>query len=219
MSEKKVWNKEIGAFLEESGVELDALDVVDEDDQDDLDAVPVSMVFVDELGREVASLVYDAVEDSEILREEISDFQTIVDEMEPGANREWVKERLKKTVGCYAFELFDSAYEDDNWDRLATVAEWIRSETDGIEQYDGGVITNENGAIVLAGEGSDDPFDDKIAEAEREALDGDESDKEDDAYVEAMWSGSNVALRVGDAWVEKTVKTDADFLKFLDGNV
>lgn len=209
VSEKRVWNKEIDAFLEENNVGLDALDVVDESEQDDLDAVPVSLVFADESGREVASLVYDAVEDSEILRDEIKEFQSIADEMVPEANRAWVKERLAKTVGCYVFELNESAYEDGNWDAIATLAEWIRSQTDGIEQYDGGVITNENGAIVLAG--ADDDFDDVDESV------GEEDDEEDDD--ETMWTGSKVALRAGDAWVEKTIETDADFVKFLDGNV
>ena len=129
--------------------------------------------------------------------------------MAPEANRAWVKERLAKTVGCYVFELNESAYEDGNWDAIATLAEWIRSQTDGIEQYDGGVITNENGAIVLAG--ADDDFDDVDESV------GEEDDEEDDD--ETMWTGSKVALRAGDAWVEKTIETDADFAKFLDGNV
>ncbi len=201
VSEKKVWNKEIDAFLEENDVGLDALDVVDENEQDDLDAVPVSLVFADKSGREVASLVYDSVEDSEILRDEVQEFQSIVDEMSPEANRAWVKERLDGTIGCYVFELSEAAYEDGNWDAIAALAEWIRSQTDGIEQYDGGAITNENGAIALA----DDDFD--------------EFDVEEDNDEKTMWAGSAVALRVGDAWVEKTIETKADFTRFLRGNV
>ena len=211
--EKNLWSDEIDAFLEENGVGLGMISVVEEEQQDDLDAVPISLIFTDDEDREVAMLVYDAIDDSDILPDELDEFQALVDEMRPAANRAWVKERLAKTVGCYAFEIKEAGFEDENWDRLATLAEWLRTECEGIEQSDGGQITNENGAVILAVP-DDYNFDDFEEEDSEEAAEDSAEELEDDG----PWEDFVVALRVGDAWEEKTVKSEEELDEFLGGN-
>ena len=101
--EKKIWASEIENYLLEKQLGLSVCGVVEEDDVDDLHATPVELIFYDSEDREVASLVYDNLQTSEFLAEEIEEFQGYVDEMEPVCNRGWIHDRLAKTVGCYCF--------------------------------------------------------------------------------------------------------------------
>ena len=177
--ERNIWGEEIESFLEETGLGLNVIGVVDEDDERDLDAEPTELLFFDEDESEVASLVYDTLETSEFLSEEIAEFQGIVQKMLPECNRAWVADKLAHSVGCYCFTVFDAGFLNENWDRLATLAEWLRDETNGIEQSDGGQITNEQGAVVLVTpleDGADDDAEDDNYETE-DFDDGDDSDQ------------------------------------------
>ena len=171
--EKNIWAKEIEAFLNENDLGVDMVGVVEEEEQDNLDATPVCLIFIDGQDRELAALVYDKRGESEILEDELDEFHSLVDEMAPEVNRAWVHEQLDKTVGCFAFEIKEAGLEEAAWNAIATIAEWLRNETNGFEQSDGGQITNENGAVVLT---TPDDFDDD----EFEEFDEDDEDDEDD---------------------------------------
>ena len=175
--EKNIWAKEIEAFLNENDLGVDMVGVVEEEEQDNLDATPVCLIFIDGQDRELAALVYDKRGESEILEDELDEFHSLVDEMAPEVNRAWVHEQLDKTVGCFAFEIKEAGLEEAAWNAIATIAEWLRNETNGFEQSDGGQITNENGAVVLT---TPDDFDDDEFEEFDEDDEDDEEEFEDD---------------------------------------
>ena len=208
-TEKSIWANEIEAFLEKENVGLTFYGVVEEESVDDLDAAPVELLLFDPDENQIASLVYDSLDDSAFLADEIEEFQDCVDEMLPVCNREWAHEKLAKTKGCYCFTVFDAGFGPANWDRLATLACWLREETNGIEQSDGGQITNESGEVILVvpddvdveddGEGGDQTSVDIAA---------DEQDDVDDFVA---------ALRIDGTWVEKNVDSEEAFAEFLRG--
>lgn len=193
--EKKPWLAEIEDYLEKEEIPLSAIPIVDEADEDNLDAEPIQILFVDDEDREVAILEYDALSDSEMLTEEVAEFRDLVGEMLPERNRAWAVEKFAATTGCYAFQICEDGFEEANWDAVATLAAWLRAETNGFEQSDGGQITNENGAVVLVV-----PYDDE------------ESKEEDD------WRGCSVALRADGGWAESELDSEAAFEKFLNGD-
>ncbi len=193
--DKKLWLAEIEDYLEKEEIPLSAIPIVDEADEDNLDAEPIQILFVDDEDREVAILEFDALSDSEMLAEEVAEFRELVGEMLPERNRAWAVEKFASTTGCFAFQICEDGFEEANWDAVATLAAWLRSETNGFEQSDGGQITNENGAVVLVV-----PYDDE------------ESKEEDD------WRDCLVALRVDGAWVESELDSEAAFEKFLNGD-
>ncbi len=262
--EKNIWAKEIEAFLNENDLGVDMVGVVEEEDKDNLDATPVCLIFIDGQDRELAALVYDKREESEILEDELDEFHSLVDEMAPEVNRAWVHEQLDKTVGCFAFEIKEAGLEEAAWSAIATIAEWLRNETNGFEQSDGGQITNENGAVVLTtpddfdeddfeefDEDDEDDEDDEEFEGEEDSDDSDyeeeyeygddeeefyddEEDADDDSEEDEAsdgegeddaeededdeWENFVAAIRVGDAWVEKTIESEEDLDNFLAGN-
>ncbi len=179
--EKNIWAKEIEAFLNENDLGVDMVGVVEEEEQDNLDATPVCLIFIDGQDRELAALVYDKRGESEILEDELDEFHSLVDEMAPEVNRAWVHEQLDKTVGCFAFEIKEAGLEEAAWNAIATIAEWLRNETNGFEQSDGGQITNENGAVVLT---TPDDFDDdefeEFDEDDEEEFEDDEEEEDSD---------------------------------------
>ena len=193
--EKKPWLAEIEDYLEKEEIPLSAIPIVDEADEDNLDAEPIQILFVDDEDREVAILEYDALSDSEMLTEEVAEFRDLVGEMLPERNRAWAVEKFAATTGCYAFQICEDGFEEANWDAVATLAAWLRAETNGFEQSDGGQITNENGAVVLVV-----PYDDE------------ESKEEDD------WRSCSVALRADGGWAESELDSEAAFEKFLNGD-
>lgn len=178
--EKNIWAEEIEAFLNENDLGVDMVGVVEEEDKDNLDATPVCLIFIDGQDRELAALVYDKREESEILEDELDEFHSLVDEMAPEVNRAWVHEQLDKTVGCFAFEIKEAGLEEAAWSAIATIAEWLRNETNGFEQSDGGQITNENGAVVLTtpDDFDDDEFEEFDEDDEEELEDGEEESDE-----------------------------------------
>ena len=176
--EKNIWAKEIEAFLNENDLGVDMVGVVEEEEQDNLDATPVCLIFIDGQDRELAALVYDKRGESEILEDELDEFHSLVDEMAPEVNRAWVHEQLDKTVGCFAFEIKEAGLEEAAWNAIATIAEWLRNETNGFEQSDGGQITNENGAVVLT---TPDDFD----EDDEEEFEDDEEEDSDEGEEES----------------------------------
>lgn len=178
--EKNIWAKEIEAFLNENDLGVDMVGVVEEEEQDNLDATPVCLIFIDGQDRELAALVYDKRGESEILEDELDEFHSLVDEMAPEVNRAWVHEQLDKTVGCFAFEIKEAGLEETAWSAIATIAEWLRNETNGFEQSDGGQITNENGAVVLTtpDDFDDDEFEEFDEDDEEELEDGEEESDE-----------------------------------------
>lgn len=259
--EKNIWAEEIEAFLNENDLGVDMVGVVEEEDKDNLDATPVCLIFIDGQDRELAALVYDKREESEILEDELDEFHSLVDEMAPEVNRAWVHEQLDKTVGCFAFEIKEAGLEEAAWSAIATIAEWLRNETNGFEQSDGGQITNENGAVVLTTpddfdeddfeEFDEDDEDDEEFEGEEDSDDSDyeeeyeygddeeefyddEEDADDDSEEDEAsdgegeddaeededdeWENFVAAIRVGDAWVEKTIESEEDLDNFLAGN-
>ena len=223
--EKNIWAKEIESFLEKEDVGLSLCGVVEEEDAGDLDAEPVELIFFDKDDNEVASLVYDPLDDSDFLAEEIEEFQGCIDEMEPECNRAWAHEQLAKTIGCYCFTVHEAGFNVANWDRLATIACWLREETDGIEQSDGGQITNGAGEVILLV--PDDKVDDELNEEngsddvqdfplnDVEGADVDAATNESDDDVEEFAA----AIRVGDNWIAKNVHSEETLAEFLRGEV
>ena len=209
-TEKKVWANEIEAFLERENVGLSLCGVVEEENADDLNAEPVEIIFFDPDKNEIASLVYDRLDDSDFLADEIEEFQACVDEMQPERNRAWAHERLAKTKSCYCFTVLEAGFDFANWDRLATLAGWLREETDGIEQSDGGQITNESGDVILV-------VPDDVDFDEDDEVDGDASfasvDEDDRGEVDEF----PAALRVNGAWVAKNVDSEETLAEFLRG--
>lgn len=191
-NEKKLWLPEIEKFLEEGEIALTALGVCDEEDEDDLDAIPEEIVFVDGEDREVAVLEYNERGDDpeSLLNEEIGEFYEFIKTWNPERNRDWVRNALQNTKAAYVFQVLEAGFDDENWEELATLAAWLAEETDGFEQSDGGQITNENGSIVLL-------------------EDEDASD----------WFEGVVAVREGDAWREKEIRSQEDFAAFLKGEI
>lgn len=236
---KDIWGDEIDSFLEESKLGFTVYGVVDEEDAEKLDAVPISLVFMDEKERKVAELFYDETDDpeSDLLAKEIEEFHGIVDEMLPEVNRAWAHEQLNKTVACYAFKIEKACFEAENWDRLSTIAEWLRSETEGFEQSDSGLITNEDGAIALEVPDDvelDDEVDEELVdeeyiddedeyeETDGEELDGgedDEDDFEEDDEEDEEWESFEAAVRKDGQWVVKEITSEEERQAFLNGNV
>ena len=192
-----IWADQIESFIANSEIGLTPYGVVDEEDENNLDAPPVEIVFLDHQGRQVASLVYEKLEDSDVLKDEIDALRTISEEMLPARNRDWLCKKLDQSVGCYCFSVSEVGFEDQNWEALSTLAGWLRDETFGFEQCDSGQITNERGQIVLLA-----PDDDS------EISDGDESD------VVAF----EAALRENDLWRSFIVDSDVKLRDFLNAN-
>lgn len=239
--EKNIWAKEIEEFLMKENVGLNPYAVVDEEEADNLDAVPVQIVLCDAANREVAVLEYERVDNSEILPDEIVEFHNFVDEMSPECNQEWVHNKLDATIGCYCFSVSDAGFELANWDRLAILASWLREETQGIEQSDGGQITNEEGDVVLLvpdDEDLDDDYDEdsddvEFEDAEDDFDDDDDEDDEDEDFEDDEEDEDEddeddeedgveeftAAIRVGDKWVSFDVDSEESYQRFLDGEV
>lgn len=213
--EKKIWASEIENYLLEKQLGLSVCGVVEEDDVDDLYATPVELIFYDSEDREVASLVYDNLQTSEFLAEEVEEFQGYVDEMEPVCNREWIHDRLAKTVGCYCFTVMKAGFEDSNWELLGTLASWLREETGGIEQSDNGQITNEEGSIVLLDPDVDDDEESDFAKsADFDSVNGID-DFDDSDEIEEF----EAAVRVGNKWLKKLINSEETFNEFMRGIV
>lgn len=241
--EKNIWASEIEEFLINEKVGLNLCAVVDEEDADNLDATPIQLLLYDASDREIASLEYERVDNSDILPEEIEEFHGFVDGMLPECNREWVHNKLKSTIGCYCFSVLKPGFELANWECLAILAEWLRKETLGIEQSDGGQITNEEGEVVLLvpddvdDDYEDDDFDEEEfddSELEDDEEDGVENDVEDleidgledefndddiDFADECEIEEFSAAIRVNDKWEVLEVNSEETLDQFLRGEV
>lgn len=217
---KKIGGEEFEKFLEENEIGLTVVGVVDEEDEENLDAEPTALIFFDEKDREVATLEYDELDESDMLKEELEEFQEIVAEMKPEINRAWVSEQLKKTRACYAFNVAKAGFELDNWDKLAAVAEWLRTQTDGFEQSDSGLMTNEEGAVVLE---VPDDFDfelegDDSDENEGEQLSQEAENESDDSNDDA-WGSFVAAIRTQNGWITKEITSEEGRQDFLNGSL
>ncbi len=179
--DKDIWASEIEARIAETNLGFELAGVVDEEDAENPDARPVELILYDEDENPVASLVYDKLETSDFLADEIAEFTEVADEMAPECNREWVKAKLARTVGCYCFTVHEAGFFNVNWDRMVELASWLREETRGIEQSDGGQISNEEGQIVLIVPDDDGFIDDDDDDVEEdEVVDFNIIDAEDD---------------------------------------
>ena len=178
--EKDIWTSEIKARIEETNLGFELAGVFDENDADNPDARPIELILYDEDENPVASLVYDKLATSDFLADEIAEFTDVADEMAPECNREWVKAKLAQTVGCYCFTVHEAGFFNVNWDRMTKLASWLREETNGIEQSDGGQISNEEGQIVLIVPDDDGFIDDDDDVEEDDVVDFNIIDAEDD---------------------------------------
>ncbi len=238
--DKNIWGEEIEKFVQENKLGFDVYGVVEEDKEEDLDAVPVSLVLMD-ADRRVAEIFYDKLESSDVLKGEIEEFHEFVDVMEPAVNRAWAHEQLNKTVACYAIAIEKAGFEIANWDKLSVLASWLRDETQGIEQSDSGLITNENGAVILdvpddvdLDDEDDDYEDDEDMDEEGPAeiefeeefdedefVDDDEEDDEDeeeDDEEDEEWDEFEAAIREGDGWNVRLITSEEERQEFLRGN-
>lgn len=231
--DKNIWGDEIDAFIAEQQLGFKVVGVVDEEDEDNLEAIPTSLVLFD-CERAVAELYLDKLETSEILADELKEFHVFVDEMLPAVNRAWVHAQLDKTIACYAFDIKKAGFEVANWDKLSILAGWLRDATEGVEQSDSGLITNENGAIVLEVpddvdyEDDEDEFEDDELEEEleefdpeldeEESLDENEVDEEEIDESEE-WDNFEAAIREGDSWSVRMITSEEERQEFLKGNV
>lgn len=187
-----LWEDEIREFLQANDIPLEVLGIVEEEDAENLDAVAQELLFVDQQGNEIALMVCDTIEDSEILPAEIAEFRQLLHEYSPVVNRNWVDRFLGEVKVCYALLLNIENIGDDNWQSVAAVCDMLRYEVDGIEQSDGGMITNEEGNIVLV-----------------------IPDEPDSPAGEDSWYPNQVALWNGKDWDIKEVSTESEAEAFL----
>lgn len=146
-----IWENEIREFLEENGIPLEVMGVIDEDDENDLEVTAPTLFFLDDDENILATLVKDTLDSSDMLQKEIQEFtENILGEFYPVAHRGWVADAFKEVKVCFAFSLnTDLIEEGDNWESIASLCNMLREESEGFEQSDGGMITNELGDVIL----------------------------------------------------------------------
>lgn len=239
--DKNIWGEEIEKFVEENNLGYNVLGVVEEEQKDDLNAIPVSLVLMDVDGRTIAEISYDKLGSSDVLKEELEEFHQYVDLMEPEVNRAWAHEQLNKTIACYAMAIHEPGFELANWDKISLLASWLRDETKGIEQSDSGLITNEEGAVILDvpddvdlddeddyedydEEDFEEDFEEEgpaEIEYEEDFVDDEDSedlDEDDDEDDEEEWVDFEAAIREGDGWNVRLITSEEERQEFLRGN-
>lgn len=143
---------ELDDFLKVNQIPFTVEKVILEDedgDEDEESWSEDSFLLFDSQKNPVAVLERDTLENSDLLQLELGEFQDMIPMMLPEVNREWVSDYLKNVQICFALEIKKAGLNEDNWEYLALIADMLRAETDGIEQSDGGQITNEFGDIIL----------------------------------------------------------------------
>jgi hypothetical protein len=102
-----------------------------------------------EHGDALAQVERNPVVDGELGREELEEFREEITDCKPESAIKWLDQYFGKIKVIYAFQLLNSAFEDDNYSIISVVRNTIWNKTGGILQADGEGFTNEDGYHIL----------------------------------------------------------------------
>lgn len=86
---------------------------------------------------------------SEIVGEEVEDFLDELDEAKPETAASWLSNYMKSVRTIYAFQVFDAAWQGDNWGVLAAAYDTVFRSVRSVAQADGEGFSNEQGFHIL----------------------------------------------------------------------
>jgi len=107
------------------------------------------LLISNERGADLAQVERNAVIDGELGKEELEEFRETIAECKPRSAAQWLDQYFDKVKVIYAFQLLNSAFENDNYSIISAVRNAIFNRTGGILQADGEGFSNEEGYHIL----------------------------------------------------------------------
>jgi hypothetical protein len=100
-------------------------------------------------GDDLAEVEVNPVVNGELGKEELEEFRETIADYKPESAVKWLDQYFDKIKVIYAFQLFNSAFEEDNYSIISVVRNTVWNRIGGILQADGEGFTNEEGYHIL----------------------------------------------------------------------
>ena len=107
------------------------------------------LLVSNEDGDDLAQIERNPVVDGELGKEELEEFRENIADCKPESAVKWLNQYFGKIKVIYAFQLLNSAFEDNNYSIISVVRNAIWNMTGGILQADDEGFTNEDGYHIL----------------------------------------------------------------------
>lgn len=106
-------------------------------------------LIVSKNSNELFIIERNLVKDGELGKDEIEEFRDEIEDCKPISAVKWLNNYFDKVKVIYAFQLFDIAFEDDNYEIVSNLREKIWNKVGGILQADNEGFSNEDGYHIL----------------------------------------------------------------------
>jgi hypothetical protein len=100
-------------------------------------------------GDTFAQIERNPVDDGELTQEELDEFKEEIEDCKPTSAVKWLANFFDKVKVIYAFQMFNSAFDDDNFKAISSLKTKIWNKTGGILQADEEGFSNEDGYHIL----------------------------------------------------------------------
>ncbi len=105
--------------------------------------------ILDQDERCLAQLERNPVRDGALGKEELDEFRHTVKNYQPVSAVQWLETYFDEVKVIYAFQLLNTAFENENFDIITNIQTTLRHKTNGILQADNEGFSNEEGYHIL----------------------------------------------------------------------
>lgn len=107
------------------------------------------LLVANDAGEHLMQIDRNPIVEGELGYEELDEFRESIGEYKPESAARWLLSFFDRVKVIYAFQLFDAAFENDNFAIISAIREIIWNRTRGIFQSDTEGFTNEEGYAIL----------------------------------------------------------------------
>jgi hypothetical protein len=100
-------------------------------------------------GEDIIQIERNPVIDGELGQEELDEFREEIQEYRPKSAVKWLEKYFDSVRVIYCFQMFNRAFEDENYPIVSSIQTSIRAKVGGIIQSDYEGFTNEEGFYIL----------------------------------------------------------------------
>jgi hypothetical protein len=102
-----------------------------------------------EHGNTLTQIERNPVIEGELGQEELEEFRENIQDYKPSSAVNWLDNFFDKVKVIYAFQLLDAAFNDNNFEIISAIKNYIWNKTSGILQADNEGFSNDDGYHIL----------------------------------------------------------------------